>query len=55
MKLVSIGAESEEHSTNVMRIARPDDLADLATLGLTSAEGKRRWCTNRVMGTEQRL
>ena len=30
VKLVSIGAEGEEHSTDVMRIARPDDLADLA-------------------------
>ncbi len=38
---MSIGAEGEEHSTNVMRIARPDDLADLATLGLGLAEGKR--------------
>ena len=33
--------EGEEHSTDVMRIARPDDLADLAALGLTLAEGKR--------------
>ncbi len=41
VKLVSIGAEGEEHSTDVMRIARPDDLADLATLGLGLAEGKR--------------
>jgi hypothetical protein len=41
VKLVSIGAEGEEHSTDVMRIARPDDLTDLATLGLTLAEGKR--------------
>ena len=41
VRLVSIGAEGEEHSTDVMRIARPDDLADLAALGLTLAEGKR--------------
>ena len=41
VKLVSIGAEGEEHSTDVMRIARPDDLTDLAGLGLTLAEGKR--------------
>jgi hypothetical protein len=41
VKLVSIGAEGEERSTDVMRIARPDDLADLATLGLSLAEGKR--------------
>ena len=39
VKLVSIGAEGEEHSTDVMRIAKPDTLADLASLGL--AEGKR--------------
>jgi hypothetical protein len=41
VKLVSIGAEGEEHSTDVMRIAKPDDLTDLASLGLTVAEGKR--------------
>jgi hypothetical protein len=41
VKLVSIGAEGEEHSTDVMRIAKPDDLTDLASLGLTLAEGKR--------------
>src|SRR4051812_48377354 len=35
------GAEGEEHSSDVMRIARPDDLSDLAGLGLTLAEGKR--------------
>jgi hypothetical protein len=39
--LVSIGEEGEEHSTDVLRIARPDDLTDLAALGLTLAEGKR--------------
>ncbi|HZH45845.1 MAG TPA: hypothetical protein VEY31_04350, partial [Roseococcus sp.] len=38
---MSVGAEGEERSTDVMRIARPDDLADLATLGLSLAEGKR--------------
>ena len=41
VRLVSVGAEGEEHSTDVMRIARPDDLTDLASLGLTLAEGKR--------------
>src|SRR3954466_9533108 len=41
--LVSVGAEGEEHSTDVMRIARPGELTDLASLGLglTLAEGKR--------------
>jgi hypothetical protein len=41
MRLVSIGGEGEEHSTKVMRIARPDTLADLGTLGLSLAESKR--------------
>ena len=41
VRLVSLGAEGEEHSTDVVRIARPGDLADLASLGLTLAEGKR--------------
>src|SRR3954447_26761579 len=41
VRLVSLGAEGEEHSTDVLRIARPGDLTDLASLGLTLAEGKR--------------
>ena len=41
VKLVSIGAAGDECSTEIMRIARPDDLTDLATLGLTLAEGKQ--------------
>jgi hypothetical protein len=41
VKLVSIGAAGGERSTKVMRIARPDDLTDLATLGLTMAGGKQ--------------
>jgi hypothetical protein len=41
VRLVSTGAEGEEHSIDVLRIARPDDLTDLATLGLTLAESKR--------------
>jgi hypothetical protein len=41
VRLVSIGAEGEEHSADVMRIARPDDLTDLANLGLSLAEGKQ--------------
>jgi hypothetical protein len=41
VKLVSIGAEGEERSTDVMRIAKPDNLADLGTLGLSLAESKR--------------
>ena len=41
LRLVRLGAEGEEHSTDVLQIARPDDLTDLARLGLTLAEGKR--------------
>ena len=41
VRLVSLGTEGEEHSADVLQIARPDDLTDLASLGLTLAEGKR--------------
>ena len=41
LRLVSVGADGEEHGTDVMRIARSEDLTDLASLGLTLAEGKR--------------
>ena len=41
VRLVSLGAEGEEHSTDVLQIAKPRDLTDLASLGLTLAEGKR--------------
>jgi hypothetical protein len=41
VRLVSAGAEGEEHSTDILQIARPGDLTDLASLGLTMAEGKR--------------
>ena len=41
VRLVSIGAEGEEHRTDVMRIAKPDTLADLGTLGLSLAESKQ--------------
>ena len=41
VRLVSLGAEGEEHSTDVLQIARPGDLTDLASLGLTLADGKR--------------
>ena len=41
VRLVSTGAEGEEHSTDVLQIAGPGDLTDLASLGLTPAEGKR--------------
>ncbi|MBV9194689.1 MAG: hypothetical protein JO168_11140, partial [Solirubrobacterales bacterium] len=38
---MSLGADGAEHSTDVLRIARPGDLTDLASLGLTLAEGKQ--------------
>jgi hypothetical protein len=41
VRLVSTGPEGEEHGTDVLQIARPDDLTDLASLGLTLAEGRR--------------
>jgi len=41
VRLVSLGAEGEEHSTDVLQIAKSRDLTDLASLGLTLAEGKR--------------
>src|SRR3954454_12506551 len=41
VRLVSTGAGGEERSTDVLRIAKPDDLADLASLGLTLGESKR--------------
>ena len=37
VRLVSIGAGGAEHSTDVLRLARSDDLTDLASLGLTLA------------------
>ena len=41
VRLVSLGADGAEHSTDVLQIAKPGDLTDLASLGLTLAEGKR--------------
>ncbi|MFL5289429.1 MAG: hypothetical protein ACJ8AW_52855, partial [Rhodopila sp.] len=41
VRLVSIGAAGEEHSTDVMRIAKPDTLSDLGTLGLSLAESQQ--------------
>jgi hypothetical protein len=40
VRLVSLGAEGDERSADIMRIAKPDDLDDPANLGLTLAEGK---------------
>jgi hypothetical protein len=41
VRLVSLGADGAEHSTDVLRITRPGDLTDLASLGLTLADSKQ--------------
>jgi len=41
LRLVKIGVEGEGPSTDIMEIRRPDDLVDIANLGLTLAEAKR--------------
>jgi hypothetical protein len=41
LRLVKIGTEGEGQSQDVMKIERPDDLANIADLGLTLSETKR--------------
>jgi hypothetical protein len=41
VRLVKIGAEADGQALDVMEINRPDDLADIADLGLTLSETKR--------------
>jgi hypothetical protein len=41
VRLVQIGADGEEPFADVMTINRPDDLDDIANLGLTVPDGKR--------------
>ncbi len=41
LRLVKIGVEGEGPCTDIMEISRPDDLVDIANLGLTLAEAKR--------------
>jgi hypothetical protein len=38
--LVGMGNDGQSRRLNVMAISRPDDLGDIANLGLTLAEGK---------------
>jgi len=45
LRLVKIGTEGEGRSRDVMEIERPDDLADIADLGLTLSESKRLLAT----------
>jgi len=40
VRLVTTGADGEGQCADVMRINRPDDLGDIADLGLTLADGK---------------
>jgi hypothetical protein len=40
VRLVKTGADGEKQSADVMKINRPDDLGDIASLGLTLTEGK---------------
>jgi Transposase DDE domain len=41
VRLVKIGADGEGRFADIMKISRPDDLDDIATLGLTVADGKQ--------------
>ena len=41
VRLVQVGADGEAPFVDVMTINRPDDLDDIANLGLTVADGKR--------------
>ena len=41
LRLVKAGAEGEGACTDIMEIHRPDDLRDIASLGLTLVEAKR--------------
>ncbi len=41
LRLVKVGAEGEGPCADIMEIRRPDDLVDIANLGLTLAEAKR--------------
>jgi hypothetical protein len=41
--LVGMGIDGQSQSLNVMAISRPDDLGDIANLGLTLSEGSCWW------------
>ena len=41
LRLVKTGVEGEGPCTDIMEIHRPDDLGDIANLGLTLPEAKR--------------
>src|SRR4051812_49806788 len=41
LRLVETGTDTRARSVDVMEISRPDDLRDLASLGLTLSEAKQ--------------
>ena len=41
VRLVEAGSDGDGRSTDVMEIAKPDDLRDIANLGLSLAEAKQ--------------
>ncbi|PPQ34106.1 hypothetical protein CCS01_12475 [Rhodopila globiformis] len=41
VRLVKTGADGEQQAIDVATINRPDDLIEIANLGLTLAEGKQ--------------
>ena len=41
LRLVGTGIDGQSRSFDVMEISRPDDLGDIANLGLTLAEAKQ--------------
>jgi hypothetical protein len=41
LRLVEAGAGGDDRGTDVMEIAKPDDLRDIANLGLSLAEAKQ--------------
>ena len=43
MRLVKTGADGERQCADVLKINRPDDLGDIANLGLTLAKGSCCW------------
>ena len=54
LRLVRIGVEGEGPCTDIMEIRRPDDLVDIANLGLTLSEAKRLLASvQREMGAAQ--
>jgi len=47
LRLVGTGLEGQSGSFDVMEISRPDDLGDIADLGMTLSEAKQ-WTYTRI-------